>query len=229
MKIIVSDFDLSFYDNDFLSNINLVNNLVDAGNIFLIATGRSLIQLKDIIDRYQIKCSYYICNDGGVIYDSGFKEIYRKDIEIECSKEIFNIMNSSNKFTTVLIDTSHGYVSVNSAKANCIIGKIIERKEAGKILNTIMNRFPSVHGYISSNWLSITDRSVSKGSAIKFLCAKNNWSSKSVYTIGDNINDISMFENYDSYLIKNKYHEMEFSGATKVNSFKEAIDKIEGN
>ena len=69
MKVIVSDFDETFYDANFVDNINLVNKWQKSGNNFVIATGRGLHSLRNIIDNYSIKADYYICNDGAVIYD----------------------------------------------------------------------------------------------------------------------------------------------------------------
>ena len=44
-------------------------------NKFVIATGRSIYQLRKVIDNYEIFADYYICNDGGVIFDKDFNAL----------------------------------------------------------------------------------------------------------------------------------------------------------
>lgn len=223
MKIIVSDFDFTFYDNDFLNNINLINDWVKSGNKFIIATGRSIYQLRSVIDNYDIKVDYYICNDGGAIYDSNYNEIYRKDIEENISKELFDYLVDTKVFKKVLIDTSEAITEVNTARCNCLIGVVENRENAQSVLNNIINRYSNVHGYISTNCLNITDISVNKANGVKFLINKNDWEKDDIYTIGDEVNDIEMLQQFNGFLIDKKTNNFNLN---KVSSFKEMMELI---
>lgn len=225
MKIIVSDFDLTFYDNNFIKNIDLINKWVNKNNKFIIATGRSLIQLKKTITNYKIKASYYICNDGGVIYDDNFKEIYRQDIDSKTSQILFNYLKNTKYFSEVFIDTSKSYTTIDTSICNCLIGRIINKNDAIIALNYILKHYPNVHGYISTNWLNITDISVTKANGIKFLSAMHNWNKSDIYTIGDDINDVSMLSEYNGYFIK-RTDNINIKNIKIVNSFEEAFGDI---
>lgn len=226
MKILVSDFDLTFYDNNFLDNINLINDWTKKGNKFVIATGRSIYQLRKITDNYNIKVSFYICNDGGAIYDKDYNEIYRKDISEDISKELFDYLVDTKVFDKVLIDTSETVTEVDTARCNCLIGVIKDRNEAAKVLNELLRKYPSIHGYISTNCLNITDISVNKANGIKFLINKNNWNKEDIYTIGDEINDIEMLQEFNGFLIDKKTNNFNLQ---KVSSFKEMLEIINEN
>lgn len=220
MKILVSDFDLTFFDNDFINNIKLVNEWTSKGNIFVIATGRSLHSLKKIIDNYNITIDFYICNDGAAIYDKKQQEIYRKDIDSKTSQTIFEYIKSSNVFSQVLIDTGEMVTDIPTARCNCLLGIIDSREEAKKVLGDILNKFSNVTGYLSKNCLNINDITVNKANGIKTLMSKNNWDKNNIYTVGDDINDIEMLQEFNGFLID--YKSMNFN-LKKVNSFKEAF------
>ena len=224
MKIIISDFDLTFYDNNFLDNINIINNWKKSGNKFIIATGRSMYDLKHVIDSYNFKADYYICNDGGAIYDGSYNEIYRKDLDKDISVCLFNDLVETRIFDKVLIDTSKTITAINTACANRIIAVIKDRNEAKIVLQNILNKYPNVHGYLSTNYLNITDISVNKANGINFLINKNNWSKENIYTIGDEINDIEMLTEFNGFLIDRKNNSFNLK---TVASFKEMVELID--
>ena len=56
MKILISDFDKTFYTENYDNNIKLINEFVNAGNKFVIATGRPLYFLEPSIEGKNIKC-----------------------------------------------------------------------------------------------------------------------------------------------------------------------------
>lgn len=223
MKIIVSDFDLTFYDNNFLDNIELVNNWRKKGNKFVIATGRSIYQLRKVTNDYDIKADYYVCNDGGAIYDGDFNEIYRKDIDEIISKELFDYLVETKVFDKVLIDTSETTTEISTARINRLIGIIINRHEAQEVLTNVLNKYPNVHGYLSTNCLNITDISVNKANGIKFLMSRNNWEQEDIHTIGDEVNDVEMLQEFNGFLIDKKTNNFNLN---KVSSFKEAVKLI---
>ena len=57
MKILISDFDKTFYTENYDNNIKLINEFVNAGNKFVIATGRPLYFLEPSIEGKNI--NYY--------------------------------------------------------------------------------------------------------------------------------------------------------------------------
>ena len=55
-KTLVSDFDNTLYvnDNQIMQNIDKIKNFMDNGNIFIIATGRSYIDISKMIVKHNI-------------------------------------------------------------------------------------------------------------------------------------------------------------------------------
>lgn len=71
-KIIVSDYDQTFYidDNDIENNKISVNKFMSDGNIFVIATGGSYKSFNEVLDLYNINYNYLILNHGLIILDN---------------------------------------------------------------------------------------------------------------------------------------------------------------
>ena len=52
MKILVSDFDKTFFTDEIKENVELVSKFMEEGNKFIIATGRPLYLLKPELKKY---------------------------------------------------------------------------------------------------------------------------------------------------------------------------------
>lgn len=70
-KLIVSDYDQTFYlnDEDIEKNKILVDKFVSNGNIFVIATGRSHYDFINKLNQYNFDYHYVIINHGATILD----------------------------------------------------------------------------------------------------------------------------------------------------------------
>ena len=68
-KIIVSDYDNTFYrnDDDIEKNKLKVKEFMELSNIFIIATGRSYLDFMEKEDLYKIKYNYLILDHGATI------------------------------------------------------------------------------------------------------------------------------------------------------------------
>lgn len=224
MKIIVSDFDLTFFTDEYLENIRLINDFVAKGNMFVIATGRNITHLKKDIKGFNINYEYLICNDGGIIFDKNDNIIYRKDIDQDIVEPIFNILNSDNNIKVTYIDDTINYITDIKSKANAIIGSYINKELASNTLSKIEKEYNNIHGYLSDNWINITDISVDKASGIRHLQDYLNINYDNIYTIGDNVNDIEMLNNYHGYLIESDLDLI--CGKGVIKSFKDLISII---
>ena len=70
-KLLVSDYDQTFYinDEDIEKNKIAVNEFRKKGNIFVIATGRSYADFMKKKNQYNIEYDYLIINHGATILD----------------------------------------------------------------------------------------------------------------------------------------------------------------
>lgn len=190
MKLLVSDFDGTLFNDHYKENIEAVNRFVDAGNLFAIATGRDLNRLLKDLDR-NLKFNYLICSDGAVIYDSHFNEIYRSDIAPKVVDGVCELIRVNDCFGD--IDLIEG-ANMNDRKISAIYAPYDEGKAemANYALSCLQKRFPQIHGYLSTHYINITNRTVTKSSAIHQLLELEKLNPVLVYTIGDDQNDREM-------------------------------------
>ena len=71
-KMLVSDYDQTFYlnDEDIEKNKQAVAKFRKAGNIFVIATGRSYLDFFNKLEIYNFEYDYLIINHGATILDA---------------------------------------------------------------------------------------------------------------------------------------------------------------
>ena len=221
MKILVSSFSDIVFVNELDKNIELVNKFVDDGNMFIIDTGKNISNVNSILNNKELKCSYYICNDGATIFDQFLNVIYRVDIDKEYVRPIYNALESSKYIDYVKIDVSTGFVSDYFRSANKIVAKYSNRVVAKKIEEALNDKFHGLNTYVSNNFINITSSKVSKAKTLDYLLNYYNLSDNKVYTVCKNDNDISLAK-YNSYVIESNNNKF----LHHVNSFSEALEKI---
>lgn len=220
MKILISDFDHTFFDDNYLKNIELVNKFVSEGNLFIIATGRSINNLNiDIID-YKISYSYLICSDGASIYDNKHNNIYTCNIDANLINPICNLLESDSNITLTLIENDN---FVSGTVANSIAGKFIDKVKCESLVKKLNKLFPTINSYLSDNYINIRNKKVSKYEGIKFLIDNYNLDSEKIYTIGDSINDKEMCKNFSSFSFYNADESVKIVSNTILENFEEAI------
>lgn len=193
MNLIVTDFDGTFFDNNYLKNINFIEKLNDKYD-FVIATGRNFKSLKEDL---KIKCKYYICNDGGYILDSNEKIVYSNYINDQDIKIAYHRMKELN-YQEYFLD----YINYFDTRINKNINKLsirIRDNNALNDMNYILKDLNSVYGYLSNNWINILSTESRKENAIDKILALNSY--EKIYVIGNEINDYGMLKKYSGYLI----------------------------
>jgi hydroxymethylpyrimidine pyrophosphatase-like HAD family hydrolase len=222
MKVLVSDFDKTFYPDNFIDNIKEVNKFVDLGNVFIIATGRNARSLRKIIDDYNIKFSYIICNDGSVIYDKDFNLIKKNKINKNTIEKLYDYL--SLYFEQIYLDDGFELTNVVSDEIDGIFVRYTDYELARSVLKEMHENFKDVHGYLSENYMNIVSTESSKGLAIKYLELLNNYNN--IYVVGDGINDLSMYEYYKGLSMLNSIPELKEMAHSHVDDFIDAINHI---
>ena len=208
MKLIVSDFDLTFFDSDYDENIKLINNFVEKGNVFIIATGRSVIGLKKAIQNKNINFQYLICSDGSVILDDKFNILQSVVFEPKIINEIIEKIENDENLKLMDIDKNNDGISAVYAVFHSL-------EYAKDVLDNILKHY-DVKGYVSTHGIKIINKNISKVSGIEYIKNIINIPDDDIYTIGDRINDFEMIDKYNGYLI-----------GKNANSFQEFIEKID--
>lgn len=228
MKLLVSDFDNTLFSKDYTKNVLSVNEFVEQGNMFVIATGRHLPYLLKDIKSIELKYKYLICNDGAIIYDKNLLCIYRKDIDNALAKSIIDLATPyiGTVINDWLIDDSQIYTKNLDGNINAIVLNIKDRQKSIQLLDIIKNKYNEIDGYISDNWINIRHCDVTKATAIKLVSEIEKINNENIFAIGDSINDIPMLNEYNGYCISNSNLNSTYTCKNIINSVSDLVDKI---
>ena len=227
-KVLVSDYDNTFYtnDDDYKLNIKKVNEFRLNNNVFAFATGRSYNDFKNILDESNINYDYLILNHGAEIRDCN-DNILNEEI---LDKNIINMIVSDLKLDKSLsyfccsIDSNR--LSVNSDNLVKISIKYRDTDTLNNVYSTINEKYYDlVNIFIVSKYrIEIVTKKASKSKAISFLIKKFCFDKNKVYTIGDGESDISMIKEYNGYCMDNSIELL--NGLKKYKCLYEMIDDI---
>ena len=97
-KMLVSDYDQTFYlnDEDIEKNKQAVAKFRKAGNIFVIATGRSYLDFFNKLEIYNFEYDYLIINHGATILDA-YNNKHEKELEVIKTKYASELENTKNE------------------------------------------------------------------------------------------------------------------------------------
>lgn len=186
MNLLVSDFDLTFFNDNYKENIKYVKELKNFE--FAIATGRNY---KFLSEDLKIDCNYYILADGGYVMDKNQKVLYTRPIK----DKTYQILEKKLKQLNI---TNYSFEIFNNDIVKLEI-KIEDKDIALKRLDFMLKGLPDLYGYISRNWINIMDKEATKENAVKFLNRLNNY--EKIYTVGDGPNDYGMIKEFNGFLI----------------------------
>ena len=215
MKALFSDFDGTFYDDNYIENIKFVENL---GIDFIIATGRHYFSLKNDL---KVDCKYYICNDGAYILDSNKNCIYKNSINNSDVETIYKRIKKLG-IEDFFLDSYDKLTKDLTYPVNKFSVKIINRETAMDTLSKLISNLDNVYGYLSENYINILNFNSTKETAIDYLVKKENY--EKVYVVGNEINDYNMINKYDGYLVT-KEKNNNFNCINKFKELKEIIKK----
>lgn len=233
-KIIFSDYDgtLDTSENDINTNIKAINNFRENENLFVIATGRSYLDLKRKLDVYPIPFDYLILNHGGVILNNNEEVIDACLIPKDVALAILEALKSYNDIQKiVLFDIMQKDVKNVTDKLTKITIEMKDIISAKKISNYINMQYKNfVKSYTIStekyNLVEIISIKTDKGKAIEKILELEKIADDMVYPIGDGSNDVEMIVKYNGYGMK-KSEEAIYKVTNKLcSTVAELIQKI---
>lgn len=226
MKVLVSDIDGGIKFNEDIELVNTIQKFTQQGNLFIVATDKPINYVAEELALSDVEASYYICNDGAVIFDRYFNVIYRKDIKQEVVRPIVNMLKEDDNILEVFIDTSHGFVQNTDSYANGIVARPYDKVKAEILLNSIVLKFPSIHGHINDNWLNIIDNDVNKNEALKYLKEYYHLDKSDIYILGRENNDLEMMQENTGYVLQNTSEDIRKYSHGEVENLKALIDLL---
>lgn len=247
-KILVSDYDKTFYlnDEDIKKNKIAVDKFRKSGNVFVIATGRSYYDIQKKINEYQINYDYLIINHGAtilnekdvIIYNFPIKNDIISKIKIDLKIHLPNIKvhleNDAYKTPTnkyFCCKEKKSRLDLNNNDLTKINIKLDSEETANKINNIINDRYSdNINCYkVSKDIIEIISKEIDKSKAIKLLADYYNLDKKFIYTIGDGYSDVEMIKKFNGYAMKDSVEELKEVAKKEYESVSELINEMCNN
>ena len=230
MKVLVSDYDQTLYtsDEDIKNNIEIIKEFMKSGNKFILATGRSYLDLKKVFDKYNFKCDYILLNHGSTIIDNNNNVISNTFINneiIKYLKEDLLLDKSIRNFCCSSLESRVSFEYKNISKINI---KYKAKEEANKIVKTILDKYSNfVNAYqVSDSTVEIISNEINKAKGIQILSNILNIKKEDIYTIGDGYSDIEMVKSYKGYCMKNSIDELKEVALKQYDSVYELVNEL---
>lgn len=232
-KILISDYDNTFYinDNDVKNNIKKVKEFRDKNNIFAIATGRSYDDFNRKLKEYSIKYNYLIINHGATILDSDGNVIENYIIDEKTKNNLIKDLELKDQDDMFACQLLESRVSIKNNKITKIHKKYDTLDIATKMNKIINERYSDyITSYLitSINAIEIISSKTNKANAINIIAKLENVEKQNIFTIGDSYNDIEMIQTFRGFCVKNAEEEIKNVSIKEFVSVSELIDELLG-
>lgn len=232
-KIIVSDYDQTFYlnDEDIEANKKSIHSFREAGNLFIIATGRSFMDFKKKANMYNLEYDYLIINHGATILDSNDNIILNVSIDNDVVNNIkidVNLEKSISHFCCSELESRVDFEHKDLTKIETRYGNREEAWERNEIINKKYNNYVNSY-FLTSNSIEIISSKTSKSHAITVLLEKLHIAKENVYTIGDGYSDIEMIRDFNGYCMEDSVPELKEVTTKVVKSVSELVEIVTKN
>jgi len=201
-KILVSDYDDTFYinDEDIKNNIILIDKYQDKLD-FIIATGRSYHDYLKKKEKYNIKSKYVILNHGATIIEDD-KILFNQEIDNKIKDELIddlNIFESKEFFCCSGLNSRVSYQEKNLTKIHINYGDEIITKNKYNELKIKYSKYINCFLVSKNKAIEIVGKNVDKKNAILNLLEKKDLDINNVYTVGNGDTDYEMLKYFIGY------------------------------
>lgn len=260
-KCLVSDVDgtliqLGSIDAETLTK---VKNFVNEGNVLILASGRVYADILEVEKALGVVADYRVSQNGMVIYDHQGNLLYNDKIPYDSLVSVLEYVFSIEGINIEINAADYRYANVARTvdflhssidETSYIIVDDLKQKALEIDVTTIVlmshddDLLSQLEEYINNNYqgslqivetykgfMEVLSVNSSKGRAIDYLLPVIGLDKDQVYVVGDNYNDVSMFEHYysNSYVIANANQEVISKGKYVVKSVGDLIDYINTN
>jgi HAD hydrolase, family IIB len=225
MKVLASDFDNTLFVEEEISfeeNIKSIREFMLMGNIFIIITGRSYTDLKQMLNKYKIPYNYLFCEDGARIYNN--MDLCIDEVKINHEK-VENILEILENYNCGYILDDGIEETTDTKNVVKVVIPYTDKKLASKILRDI-TKHVEIYGYISNNYINIISHKINKYLSLKKFIKIEEIKEKDLYVIGDNINDLEMLENFNGVIMKKHSKDLNKINKKEVDSLNVFIDDL---
>ena len=231
-KILISDYDGTFYQNDIdtKKNIDKVNEFRTLDNLFVLATGRSYVDSKQKIDKYEIPYDYLILNHGALLLSKDLEIIKVFTLDKELVDSILEYANNDKDIYDVILISAFDKNVTDTLNIVKIMLKLYSYDKALEVKNYIDKSYTNIKSYFISEdnhyLVEVVSSEASKSLMIDKILDKEEIVKKNVYTIGDGINDIEMIRDYNGYRVSNSCKELVSVTDRVIDNVSDLISRI---
>lgn len=229
-KILVSDYDQTFYlnDDDIEKNKIAIKSFREKGNIFVIATGRSFFDFKNKSDLYDIDYDYVIINHGATILNKNNDITYNFSINNEIIDELKQDLEIEKSIKTFCCSELESRVDFDYNNLTKIHVKYNDKETAMTINDKINKKYDKyINAYfVTGNAIEIIAKETDKSFAIELLLKDLEVSKNCVYTIGDGYSDIEMIRNFNGYCMKESVDELKALAEKEYESVSSLVNDL---
>ena len=231
-KVLISDYDNTFYinDEDIKKNKIAVSEFRKKGNIFVIATGRSYYDFKNVSNLYNLDYDYLIINHGATILDNNdniFCNFTIQDEIIDEIKEDLNLNKSIKNFCCSKLESRVNFDYNNLTKINVKYNTTEDKKYVFDKINSKYSRYINIYN-VTEDSIEIISNKSNKSKAINFLLDKIDLPRENAFTIGDGDSDFEMIREFNGYSMKNSDKKLKEVATKEYNSVTDLINEIMG-
>lgn len=230
MKLLVSDYDGTFNEDNKLSkinkNIDAVKRFMDSGNIFAFATGRNYDSIKKEITKYHIPYNYLICSNGSIVFDHKDRVLFQNTILVDTVKKTLRYLNKLGFVKSLELRDAYGR-STSDYNNVCEIVCALKFKNSLDA-RMVREEIAFLDSFSFMNVIMFKEE-LDKKDGIYVVSGIEGIGKEDIYTIGDASNDRGMLEEFNGFKMPYSYPEIMFSEARIVRSVKSLVRKIERN
>lgn len=229
-KMLVSDYDGTFYINDFDINLNKIelDLFKKDGNLFVIATGRSYLDFINELNKYNFYYDYLIINHGATILDNNgniILNLFIPNFIISGLKESLELEKCTNCFCCSKLESRVLFEHLYLTKINVEYKSEAQTYHIYEKLLEIYGEFITVY-FVSQTSLEIVAKDVSKSQAIYKLISLLNISKNNIYTVGDGHSDIDMIKEFNGYSMVNGINALKKYAKDQISSVSDLMKMI---
>ena len=211
MKLLVSDYDGTFYtsDNNIRINNNKVREWMNNGNLFMISSGRCYNSILDKIVKYDIPVNYISSGDGSHLFDKNGNVISESLMSKSIVDKLDDIMGL-NIYDEIQFGTTYEYLDKMPKKGgissiNFVLNRNSVTNEFMRLWNKLKNENPDysffIYSYFDTLYFCIKPYGVDKSTTIRHLEINLPLLKSNIYTVGDGDNDLCMIKDYNGFII----------------------------
>ena len=236
MKLLVSDFDSSFYTDDIniLKNIKKLKKFMN-NNLFMLSSGRSFNSLKSMCLKYNICYDYLSCCDGSILYDKNDNILVKYNLDESILNEFLSLKELVNYIEIQYSYPDNYYNSyVNNDIIGCNIVVLNENINDNFLtkLRKLQDKYKSydflIYDHSGITYFCLKNKGINKSTTIKYLKDLLNLTKNNIYTVGDSENDYQMLKDFNGYYIgcvNNRIKDVCIKGYNQVYELLDDLEK----